>query len=165
MQNTNGRNSVGTPARSNEVIAHDVAVVLNADLHEKTKRAVVKNAAWAWTEASGKYEGCELWSAAARELHRAADRKGRFQGLNHEHAVPIQAFFNFLLQLPKGVSEQTVFDLFSHCMKGVVITEDEHKRLNRKFKDKMPEDFDFLSGNALARYEACEITIGPAADC
>ncbi|HYO24996.1 MAG TPA: hypothetical protein VEQ85_08600 [Lacipirellulaceae bacterium] len=147
-----------SPGRTREEIAHDVAVVLKAELHDKTKRAVVKNAAWAWTTMSGKYDGCRYWTQAARDHFNAATAKRKAKGLIHEHVVPIEALFQFLIALPEP-TEDAVYDCLEKCLHGVVVTKSEHDRLNREFKHSMPQGFDYRTDQIRARYERCEIEI------
>jgi hypothetical protein len=147
------------PPRTKHVIANDVAYILNAPLHRKAKRIVVKNAAWAWTTTNGKYKGCPYWTQAAIDLSNASGGKRRPKGLNHEHAVPIEALFRILDSLPKPVTPELAYECLEKCLIGVVVTTAEHATLNERFKKSMPEGFDYSTGSVLARYEACRIKI------
>lgn len=148
------------PSRSKDVIAHDVALVLNADLHPKTKRIVVKNAAWAWTTMSGKYEGCRYWTRAALDQFQSAPKKRRAKGLNHEHVVPIEALYQILIAMPEPTKD-SVYYCLERCLQGVIVTKAEHVRLNQEFKDAMPEGFDYRTNSISirARYKLCGIEI------
>jgi hypothetical protein len=147
------------PPRTNQVIAHDVAFVLNAPLHSKTKRIVVKNAAWAWTTSNGKYKGCPNWTQAAIDFYEASGGERAPKGLEHEHAVPIEALFRILDSLPKPVTAELAYDCLEKCLMGVVVTKAEHDALNKRFKKTMPEGFVYSSGSVRARYETCGIKI------
>jgi hypothetical protein len=152
------KNSAALP-RTREVIAHDVTYVLNAPLHEKTKRIVVKNAAWAWTTSLGKYEGCPFWTQAALDQFKAATGKRRAKGLNHEHVVPIEALFQILRTLPDR-NQEAVYQCLEKCLQGVVVTTEEHDKLNEKFKKTTPDGFDYRNNSSIrARYEECGIEI------
>src|SRR5205809_3353602 len=51
--------------RTKEVIVNDIAFVLNAPLSYGSRWAVLRDAAWVWTEFHGKYKGCPYWTKMA----------------------------------------------------------------------------------------------------
>jgi hypothetical protein len=145
--------------RTWEEIARDLAIVLtHPQLHQRTKRVVVKNAAWAWTAFHGKYQQCPNWTAAAVEHFRTGTAKRRTKGLIHEHAVPIEALFRILLKM-RNPSPAEVHECLNKCLLGVVVTKAEHDALNTKFKKVMPEPFNCLVDDPRARYRECGIDI------
>jgi hypothetical protein len=154
-----GRKSIKHPAyRTKEQIVQDVTTVLNAPLTYGTKSAVCRHAASEWTEHSGKYEGCPLWSKKAYEQF-AAD--GTVKNLRHEHAVPKKVVVGALLNL-KNLTEKDV-DLWFKFLIGVVVTKEEDKLLNSRFKSSMPPEFYDENGpsslDRLLRYKHCGIEV------
>lgn len=147
-----------SPPRTKDIIAQDVAY-LNAPLHDKTKRIVVKNAAWAWTTMSGKYEGCRHWTQAALDHFNAATGPRKAKGLNHEHVVPIAALFQILQNLAKPTTQEIVQQCLEKYLQGVIVTRGEHDKLNEQYKKTMPDGFDFGLHSIYARYEKCGIKI------
>jgi hypothetical protein len=112
---------------------------------------------WKWTEATGKYTGCQFWSASAKVLFdqevqssggwritskiakviekklsaRTGDGKPRSSDakLTHEHVYPIKDL-KILLRGKDGSTPKSVRQLFdSHCV-SCVILESEHDRLS-----------------------------------
>jgi hypothetical protein len=154
---TKGKNN---PAyRTNEQIVTDVTIILKTPVTYGTKKVVCRQAASAWTQHSGKYEGCVLWSKEAFEQYRVTSK---VKGLRHEHAVPKKVVVDELLGLQEP-SESEVSLLFLFLI-GVVVTREEEKRLNKRFKSSMPREF--YDGNSpslldvLLRYKKCGIEVG-----
>lgn len=145
--------------RTKQQIIEDVTFVLNSEMHRDTKRAVVKNAAWAWTSFSGKYKGCPDWTEAAHERYKQAEQGRKRKGLNHEHAVPIKVFFDMLVALPSPIQPETVERLFEKFMRGVVVTKEQHADLNKKFKNCMPSEFSAATSDPLIRYAHCGLEV------
>lgn len=125
--------------RDKQTLAADVAFVLNSVLHLETKKAVLNNALWKWTEHNGKYKGCKFWTMAALEHF---NREGNKQGLRHEHVVPRKYLIVMLLRQNLPISTSTVFDLFERFAIGAVVTEEEEKELNKQHKSDMPSEFE-----------------------
>lgn len=157
-----------TPRRTREQLASDLAHVLASPLHPDTKRCVVKNTVWEWTKGPKrhKYHGCAFWSSEAVEFRKSdAAWKSR---VHHEHAVPIAAISRILLALDKPTPGQ-VLDLLNRLAVGVVVTRDEHARLNSlrvdgvRLRSRMPAGFDPAAverpRDVLVRYHAAHIPL------
>ena len=164
--------------RTKEVIAHDVAFVLNSPLNKLTKKAVLNNAAWAWTMFHGKkYDDCPYWSVEAKcyqvehlykciEFEKADGRVSRpKRALIHNHAVPRRLVLQMLFAMNPATPEE-VFAICDKFLYGVVITPEEDRRLDAGgFRQKMPEEFwDQASSefeNPWLRYRRCGIQLNP----
>ena len=154
-----GRKSKKNPAyRTKEQLVKDVTIVLNAPLTYGTKYAVCRQAASEWTEHSGKYKGCTLWS---KKAHEQFEENGTTKNLRHEHAVPKKVVIGALLNL-RNPTEKDV-GLWFKFLIGVVVTKEEEKLLNRRFKSSMPPEFyDASSSSSLdmfVRYKNCGIEL------
>jgi hypothetical protein len=165
------------PNRTKETIARDVAFVLNAPLDSFTKKAVLNNAAWAWTMFHGKYDGCPLWSVKAKlyqiaHLQRRIDYEksdGRTprpkRSLIHDHAVPRRLVLQMLCDL-NPVTPETVFECCEKFLHGVVLTLEEDKSLNASgFRQAMPKEFSEPTSaefeNPWLRFQRCGIQLSP----
>lgn len=137
--------------RTKAEMVRDVAYVLSSPLTIGTRFAVLKNVCWAWTEFDGKYRGCPYWSKAAIKRRRK-DPKAK---LKHEHAVPRKVVIDSLLKMNQPTMEQ-VKDVLERLLIGVVVTPEEADLLDRKFRDKMPEEFS-KQQDAFLRYDLCGI--------
>lgn len=127
--------------RTKDEIVVDIAFILTAPVTFGTKYAVLSQAAWAWTEMTGKYEGCPYWTDAAFGWY-CATRHAKFKRkfLRHEHAVPKSAVIKMLTEL----RSPTVDDVRGICesfLIGVVVTKLEDDILNLQYKSTMPQDF------------------------
>ena len=144
--------------RTKEVIASDVAFVLNAPLSLGTKLAVVNQACWTWTEFDGKYSGCRFWS------QQALDRKSEqaLPKLIHEHLVPRAVVADLLLAM-HCPSAKDVFQVFDKYLIAVIVTPEEDKKISRRFRSKMPMGFFDLDSpdfqNVWLRYKDSEISV------
>jgi hypothetical protein len=143
--------------RTKEELVKDVTTVLNAPLTYGTKFFVCKQAASEWTEHSGKYKDCPLWSKKAFEAYQA---NSKVKDLRHEHAVPKKVVIDVLLNL-QNPSEDDV-SLWFKFLIGVVVTLEEDRVLNSRFKSSMPSDF-LDEGSScldpLLRYKKCGIEV------
>jgi hypothetical protein len=146
--------------RTKEEIVHDVTFILNAPIHHGTKRAVLKNAAWRWTEFNGKYKGCPNWTERALAQHRRYPKRK----LVHEHAVPLKVIYHLLHEL-RPATEEAVKRIFENLLHAVIVTPEEDKMLGRQFKQSMPPGFDIPTGAAYwdpwLRYRECGIEVVP----
>ena len=123
--------------RSKRRIIRDVWTVLNIkELHWGTKRAVLKNAIWAWTCFEGKLQ-CEWWTEAALRARHG----GAAIDLQHEHVVPLKVLYEMFRTL-KHPTRKRVRKLFEQLAIGVVMTRSEHAELNKTLRDKMPGKLD-----------------------
>jgi hypothetical protein len=165
------------PSRTKEVIARDVAYVLNAPLDPATKKAVLNNAAWAWTTFHGKRDGCPMWSVEAKvyqlaylqkciDLEEADGRRRRSKrDLIHDHAVPRRVVLQILLGMSPTTPE-AVFRVCEKLLHGVVITPKEHDRLDSNgLRQEMPMEFwdpaSLVFENPWLRYQRCGIQLIP----
>ena len=158
--------------RPKQQIVKDVAFILNvpeAWLSYAAQHAVLRQAAWTWTEINGKYEGCEIWSKAAWKIRHVAE-KGE---LIHEHAVPRAIVIGMLRQLAERhrgkVTTPMVRRILGNFLHGVVITREEDQRLSKAgWRGKMPREFgDPDSGsymNPFLRYQRCGISLREASE-
>lgn len=130
---------------SKGVICRDVAEILSSPtLHFRTKYAVLKNVAWAWSEFQGKYDGCPYWSEAALACERTKRK------LIHEHAVPKSVLIKMLFEI-KNPTPKSVEDILSRYCVAVVVTKDEDRLLSKAgLRSKMPADWD--GSDLWARY-------------
>ena len=119
--------------RTKEVLVRDLTIVLNAPLSHGTKCAVLRNAAWTWTEFDGKHEGCPYWTEAAQ-----AQWTGISKDFRHEHAVPIAVVMKMLLDVENPTEEQ-VRSICERFLIGVVVTEGEDELLNGRYGRTMPQ--------------------------
>jgi hypothetical protein len=145
--------------RTQEQLVHDVTVILNTPVTYGTKKVVCWQAASEWTEHSGKYEGCPLWSKKAFDQYQANSEE---KGLRHEHAVPKKVLVGELLGL-QNPTEKDVGILFLFLI-GVVVTVEENKILDSRFQCSMPQEFYDKKSSAffdvLLRYKNCGIEVG-----
>ena len=170
--------------RTKEIIARDVAFVLNAPLSYGTQQAVLNNAAWTWTEFDGKVEGCRYWSVEASgrklvSLHKqvsalkakvASGDSVDLRALKrinciHEHAVPRKVFCQIIRQIITP-SAENVFEVCERLLQAAIVTDEEDKRLcESTLRQMMPtEFFDQASQsymNPWLRYSHCGITLVP----
>jgi hypothetical protein len=140
--------------RTKKVICQDLAVVLSHKaLHFGTKRAVVDQVLWVWSEFEGKYKGCRVWSMAAK----AAGVKPK--GLVHEHLVPRKIVRHKLFSIAKPTAVAIHRVLNRWCV-GIVITKEEDQELNRLgLNASMPKDWN--GHDRWARYTEAGIAIAP----
>jgi hypothetical protein len=120
-------------------------------------RCLANELIWKWTEATGKYTGCQFWSVRARVLF---DQEVRSSGgwpitpklaediekklkaktgggkpkppdakLTHEHVYPIKDL-KTLLRSKDGTTPESVRQLFDSLCVGCVVLESEHNQLN-----------------------------------
>lgn len=141
--------------RSKETMAHDLAVVLNADVSAGTKYGVCIQIAWEWTELSGKYKGCVFWSKKAYELWQANPGARQFR---HEHAVPKKVVIDILLKLERP-EEALLYQVCDAFLIGIVVTVEEDKLPNSRFQSTMPPEFGSAGLDPLLRYKQCGIEV------
>jgi hypothetical protein len=153
--------------RTKEQMAKDVLAALNAPMSDRAKEVVLLDVFSAWTQSAGKYNGCQYWSDGAWKLHPRLEcqlyGKGEWKNLRHEHAVPKSVLRRELWSL-NNPTEETVAEYLECYLVGVVVTVEEDKRLNKRFKSEMPPGFwkkgHELYFNFFARYRLCGIKIG-----
>lgn len=163
--------------RTKEIIARDIAFVLNAPLDKFTKKAVLNNAAWAWTMFQGKYDGCPIWSVQAK-LYQFAHLQRRIafekaegrlprpkRRLIHDHAVPRKLVLQMLSELSPATPEN-VFERCEKLLHGVVLMPKEDKILNANgFRQAMPKEFSDPTSpdfeNPWLRFHRCGIQLSP----
>ena len=97
-------------------------------------------------------------TAAARRAIKAAAKAGIRPSsvVEHEHAVPKRVLIR--LMLDDGWGARDVLIHFAHA---VVVTKDEHRRLNLHYRNDMPEEWEpsARTADAFARYSAPEVGI------
>ncbi len=110
------------------------------------ERAIANELIWKWTEATGKYVGCQFWSLKAKEvfdlevakcdrttligtLGRELSNRGRPKNvrLTHEHVYPIKDMKQWL-QAQKELDQEGVRIHFERQCVGCVVLESEHDR-------------------------------------
>ncbi len=146
--------------RTKEQMGKDVLAALNAPMSYRAKEVVLLDIFSAWTEFEGKYKGCSYWTERAWELYRQLAWE---KNVRHEHGVPKKVLKELLFSL-ENPTEETVVLYLDFFLVGVVVTIEEEKRLNERFKSAMPEAF-WKKGeeyylDLFARYKLCGIKIG-----
>jgi hypothetical protein len=126
--------------RTKDMIVRDITFVLNSPLSEGTKYEVIYYAAWTWTELDGKIDGCPYWSEKADHLRPQIQDGELSQNFRHEHVVPICLICEMLLSLKSPTLEQVNMKCKTFMI-GAVVTLEENKDLNKKYKHKMPPEF------------------------
>ena len=107
------------------------------------KRALANELIWKWTEATGKYLGCQFWSLRAKELFDLEVAKGgdpkeavfmlskgkraKEAKLTHEHVYPIKDMTRWL-QDRRELDQKEIRTHFEHLCIGCVVLEVEHDR-------------------------------------
>jgi hypothetical protein len=135
------------------------------------KRAVVNELIWKWTEATGKYVGCEFWSLKAKELfdrevanyggwpitarvakilERELSKKARPRDsrLTHEHVYPIKDMKRWLRDQVNPNRKEILIHFARQCI-GCVVLESEHDRTGGNDE------------NPWIRYKGAGITLAP----
>jgi hypothetical protein len=144
--------------RTKDQLLEDVAFVLNSPLSYGTKYVVCKQATSAWTEHEGKYKGCGQWSKKAFKQYEAT---ASVKGLRHEHAIPKKVVLGALLNLHNPTKANVA--LWFKLLVAVVVTVEEDRLLNSRFKSSVPPEFyDSASPSGLdmlLRYKECGIEV------
>lgn len=143
--------------RSKEIIARDIAFILNAPVSYGTKYAVLAEVTWVWTEFDGKHKGCSYWSVEALKL----PVNGIGKQTIHEHVVPKRVVIEKLFALQKP-TETEVYELLNKFLISIIVKKAEDRRLNLAgFNNKMPAEFDHPEHedyhNPWLRYKKCNI--------
>ena len=143
--------------RTANEICKDVASVLALPgLHSFTRRMVVYQAIWDWSELNGKYNNPDFhWSpkALAWQQSKRGDRKG----IRREHVLPMTVTIEHILSLPKP-REDDLAKLFRDASLICVVTVEEERQLNKNYRSRMPEGWKWRTGKKLrAQYEAVGI--------
>jgi len=146
--------------RTKEEMAKDVLAALNAPMSYRAKEVVLSDVFSAWTEFEGKYKGCSYWSEGAWQLRYECNWK---KNVRHEHGIPKKVLKKQLLSL-ENPTEEKVADYLDCFLIGVVVTIEEDKSLNERFKSEMPQAF-WKKGqeyylDVFARYKLCGIKVG-----
>ena len=145
----------------------DVVFVLNTaddQLSYAAKYSVLKQATWAWTEYNGKYEGCEYWSVKDKQEYKENPKAEK----RHEHIVPKQIVIKKLMKLENPTSD-IVKKMMERLLLGVVVTLEEDKALNKKYRRKMPPKLDISADpenlDPWLRYKECGIEVKRTQAC
>lgn len=135
-------------------LAADVVVACRSELTKRSKYALLNDICWAWSQFTGKIDGCRYWTPAA--LASKPDKKQ----LRHEHLVPRKVLIRRMHGLVNPDVETVYAFLDSMCV-GVVVTVEEDRRLSQAgLRSKMPDEWDGV--DAWARHKAVNLT---ATDC
>lgn len=86
---------------------------------------------------NAKFKGCEYWS------EKALDNINNTNELRHEHVVPRSVLRDYINKWRKQETQTIDSDKINKYFIGCVVTKDEAKWLDEKFKDKMPNDLTF----------------------
>jgi hypothetical protein len=98
---------------------------------------------WKYSEAAGKYRGCRYWSVgalASKQKHgRLVTSKLRYgeDALRHEHLFPRQQQIAALFEIEEPTAEEVRARL-DQLNIGVVVTEGEHRRLEKHGEETDP---------------------------
>lgn len=135
---------------SEKTIIKDMNIVIKSKLSDNAKIELLHSLAWAYTENNGKIKGCKYWSEEAIRIYKE-DKIADFAKLfRHEHVVPRNVFVNSVLKEKRKITNE---DLEGRLV-GCVVTADEAKRLDRKYKTTHPDNEDFFNiKNVWGRYE------------
>jgi hypothetical protein len=138
---------------------------------------------WKWTEATGKFVGCQFWSISAKHLfdealrglcenratfdrawnlavHLSSVKQFGRQALNHEHVLPIATVRKMLLQPSLYAqftsSEARLREFFERAVVGCVMLKQEHDEIHSS-----PENWDNSYDTRTVPLNWCRIRIGP----
>ena len=135
-------------------LASDVVVALKSDLTKRSKIALLNDICWAWSQFSGKIDGCRYWTPAA---HSCQSNKKQ---LRHEHLVPRKVLIRRMHSL-ENPDVETVYAILDSMCVGVVVTVEEDRILSQAgLRSKMPDEWNGV--DAWARHKAVNLT---AIDC
>lgn len=151
------------PTRFGAVTAADLGAELYAEMREKYrrilqyggfspgKRPLANELIWKWTEATGKYVGCQFWSTGAKSvfdqevvrsvgawpitatqaktLEKELSSKSRQDGikLTHEHVYPIKDIKR-LFPSTRSLTREEIRELLERQCVSCVLLESEHPR-------------------------------------
>lgn len=132
--------------------------------------AIINTYSWYLTErqddANGKsqfakWKGCPYWTEAALELFNNNKITDFGKVFRHEHVVPKNMFKSFIENLIKDEisytdAEDKLRDKIGSMLIGCVVTLDEDKRLNEKYRTTMPNND---ISNPWERYKYCGISV------
>ena len=116
-----------------------VTWALNQKRHRNLAENLIKDfILWKWSTDYGKekYKGCPFWSENA---HKQFQKKKSFKGLRHDHIVPRTCLTKLLIEEPNQRKRIQILKVFG-C--ACVLTIRENKRLDKKFKSRMPDNWD-----------------------
>jgi hypothetical protein len=110
------------------------------------RRALANELIWKWTEATGKYLGCQFWSTKAKELFDLEVASGedpkkavsmlskrnrpKEAKLTHEHVYPIKDMVQWLEDRKQLDRDEIRTHLEQICI-GCVVLESEHRCVSR----------------------------------
>jgi hypothetical protein len=102
-----------------------------------------------------KYLGQPYWTKAAIENYK----QHRTKGLRHEHAIPRKLLIKLLEESDK--SKEAIFSILDNLVHAVIVTEEEAKTLDQKWKSEMPIGFEITNDiNVIfARYKEANINV------
>lgn len=131
---------------SEKTIIKDMNIVIKSKLSDNAKIELLHSLAWAYTENNGKIKGCKYWSEDAINKYK----NGVKVEFRHEHVIPRNIFVNSVLEKKCKITKKVL----DNRLVGCVVTADEAKRLDRKYKTTHPDNEDFFNiKNVWGRYE------------
>lgn len=140
--NTNNKKSIVDLYEDKAIWVQDVIGQLNSATSGATKQNAIKRITNKWTRENGNYIGCKFWTEEALDLYRKLgspkSKKGLSEHFIHEHAMPQNVFIQIFT---KPQTEFAVMALLYNGLNGVVVTKDEDKLLNEKYRSTMPKSF------------------------
>jgi hypothetical protein len=135
-------------------MAEDIADVLNLDnVSYAMKFDVIHGVTWQWTQRNGLYKGNQLWSKAAIDKYLTENTKELGKSFREEHIVPRSIIIDHLFNLKKPVQSEEVLNYLKKYLKSIVLTIEENRKINKKYRSTMPSNVDTSSDfDEWARY-------------
>lgn len=139
--------------------------LINEKIDPEIKKRIYNVLLWCSTECSddqnfnwqkNKHFGQRYWSYEALKIF-IRSKKVTNQGLIHEHAIPKLVLIDLILICK---NEREILGILNKYSIAVIITQDEHKNLNKKYRTTIPQNENKLSkSNIFERYHKCKIKI------
>ena len=145
------------------MIADMFKILSNDKISKASKEHILDMYCWILTERiegngdkskNAKFKGCVYWSKdALKRLNENIDGKKNYEsGLRHEHVVPRSLFRAYVREIfgenwcNHSIDENIIKSAIDRIYKyfiGCVVTADEAKRLDKDYKDCMPDNIEF----------------------
>lgn len=106
-----------------------------------------------------KQKSLSMLTVKRDQIHRFIRSKGLLHirltmnlsgDIERDHAVPLKLITDVIWT--KTFDAQKIAQLLQHCLVTVTVSKDQHRLLNRQFKDTMPIHEELASCDVLARY-------------
>lgn len=101
-----------------------------------------------------KYRPISWVTPAARDILKS----GELAGIEVEHAIPVSIIHKRLLSARK-LEPHEIEAIIRDRIVGVLVTKAEHKILNKKLRQKMPDGWVWETGDRFARYKAVGLEV------